>query len=220
DARHPAGGAHHQNFVVIDDAVAFVGGLDLARETRSGALSEAGDTGVNVGASLGAQAVFDGPAAALMGELARMRWEHCAGRRVASQRRRGGPSGIADDAGALWPHGLSPDMYDVRIGISRTEPPYAGRPAAGETRKLFVDAIADARHTLYFENAYFTAKTVAQALAARLAFQDAPETIFITQPGAAGWLDESAMTSMRAENHAEIQRHDVARRYHAYCPPV
>jgi len=29
DDRHPPGGSHHQKVVVVDDAVAFVGGLDL-----------------------------------------------------------------------------------------------------------------------------------------------------------------------------------------------
>lgn len=233
DARHPAGGAHHQNFVVIDDAVAFVGGLDLARETRSAADGSAEPAGI--GTRLGAQAVFDGPAAALMGELARMRWERSAGRRVASRRRRGSHPVMASAEAPVWPPSLTPDMYDVRIGISRTEPAYAGRPATGEIRQLFVDAIHAARHTLYFENGYFTAQALAQALSARLRRQDAPETILVTQPGATGWLDEVAMASMRAEIHADIRQQDMARpgaarsgaarpgaarRYHAYCPPV
>lgn len=221
DARHPTGGAHHQNFVVIDDTVAFVGGLDLARDTRSSAL----EAEANAGARLGVQAVFDGPAAALMGELARMRWELSAGRRVASRRRRGGHHIAASDETQLWPPSLSPDMYDVPIGISRTESAYAGRPATGEIRQLLVDAVHAARHTLYFENGYFTSQVLAQALSARLARQDAPETILVTQAGAAGWLDEAAMAAMRAEIHLDIQRQDAARadaarRYHAYCPPV
>ena len=225
DARHPAGGAHHQNFVVIDDAVAFVGGLDLARNTRSGAIDAATEAAANTGARLGAQAVFDGPAAALMGELARMRWEHSAGRRVASRGRRGGRHVVAGDDGSLWPPSLEPDLYDVQVGISRTEPAYAGRPATAEIRQLFVDAVQAARHTLYFENGYFTAQAIAQALSDRLRRPGAPETILITQPGAAGWLDETAMASMRAEIHADLQRQDsarpgAARRYHAYCPPV
>lgn len=229
DARHPAGGAHHQNFVVVDDAVAFVGGLDLARETRSGGANASVEP-ANIGTRLGAQAVFDGPAAALMGELARMRWEHSAGRRVASRRRRGShPVGASAETPA-WPPSLTPDMYDVRVGISRTQPAYAGRPATGEIRQLFVDAIHASRHTLYFENGYFTAQALAQALSARIRRQDAPETVLVTQPGAAGWLDEVAMAGMRAEIHADIQQQDMARsgaarpgatrRYHAYCPPA
>src|SRR5690606_2855049 len=118
------------------------------------------------------------------------------------------------DVSTLWPHSLIPDMYDVSIGISRTEPAYAGRPPAGEIRQLFVDAIAAARQTLYFENGYFTAQVVAQALGSRLRHQDAPETILITQPGAAGWLDEMAMLGMRAEIHEELGQHDRNRRYH------
>jgi phosphatidylserine/phosphatidylglycerophosphate/cardiolipin synthase-like enzyme len=31
DARHPVGASHHQKIVVIDDKLAFVGGLDLTR---------------------------------------------------------------------------------------------------------------------------------------------------------------------------------------------
>src|SRR5690606_25278753 len=100
---------------------------------------------------------------------------------------------VANEQAPVWPPSLAPDMYDVQVGISRTEPAYAGRPATGEIRHLFVDAVQAARHTLYFENGYFTAQVLAQALSARLGRHDAPETILITQPGAAGWLDEAAM---------------------------
>jgi phosphatidylserine/phosphatidylglycerophosphate/cardiolipin synthase-like enzyme len=31
DAQHPVGASHHQKIVVVDDAVAFVGGLDLTK---------------------------------------------------------------------------------------------------------------------------------------------------------------------------------------------
>src|SRR5690606_25957780 len=31
DGEHPPGGSHHQKMVVVDDALAFVGGLDLTR---------------------------------------------------------------------------------------------------------------------------------------------------------------------------------------------
>jgi len=35
DGRHPVGASHHQKVIVIDDALAFVGGLDLTRDRKS-----------------------------------------------------------------------------------------------------------------------------------------------------------------------------------------
>ncbi len=209
DARHPAGSAHHQNFVVVDDVLAFIGGVDLARDTRDidGGANSTPDV-------VGIQAVFDGSAAASMGDLARMRWKRCVGRAPSGDMR----LGVAAAADTVWPASLAPDMYDVCVGISRTEPAYAGREAVSEIRQLLVQAIANARQTLYLENGYFTAQAISEALSARLGAPQAPETVLITQQGAVGWLDETAMQGMRAQAHAQLQLHDINGRYHVFCP--
>lgn len=210
DARHPAGGAHHQNFVVVDDALAFVGGLDLARDTRQGELR---DEAADAPGECNLQVVFDGGAAAWMGELARERWHVSAGRPVARLSRT-----PASDALHPWPPSLTPTVRDVTVGIARTAPAFGGMPGVGEIRQLYLDAVKRARRSLYLENAYFTAQALAGALAQRLREPAPPEIVLVTQREAVGWLDEQAMQVLRARACAEIAQADGAGRFQVFAP--
>ncbi|MBU4611815.1 VTT domain-containing protein [Achromobacter sp. GG226] len=210
DARHPAGGAHHQNFVVVDDALAFVGGLDLARDTRQG---DARPAPADAPGERNLQVVFDGGAAAWMGELARERWQASAGRPVARLSRT-----PASDAAHPWPPSLAPTVRDVTVGIARTAPAYGGRPGVGEIRQLYLDAVSHARHSLYLENAYFTAQALAGALTQRMREPAPPEVVLVTQRDATGWLDERAMQVLRARACAEIGEADGAGRFQVFAP--
>ncbi len=209
DPRHPAGGAHHQNFVVVDDALAFVGGLDLARDSRLSDTRGSSDTP----AELHLQAVFDGGAAAWMGVLARERWQAALGRPVARVSR----VAAADDEHP-WPRSLTPDICDVTIGIARTMPAFGGRPGVGEIRQLYLDMIAQSHTSIYVESAYFTAEALAGALAHRLAQPHPPHVTLVTQQAATGWLDERAMQVLRARACAEVAAADGAERFRVFAP--
>ncbi|MFX5602833.1 hypothetical protein ABTD90_20005, partial [Acinetobacter baumannii] len=67
----------------------------------------------------------------------------------------------ADDP---WPQGFEPDLCDLRVGISRTEPAYEDRAGVFEVRELYLDAIAGAQHHLFFENQYFTSNVLSEAI--------------------------------------------------------
>ena len=77
DGKHPLGGSHHQKIVVVDDSVAFVGGLDLTRarwDTPAHAAVEplrCDSDGKPHAPFHDVQAMVDGPAARALGELAR-----------------------------------------------------------------------------------------------------------------------------------------------------
>ena len=72
----------HQKIVVVDDAVAFSGGLDLTTrrwDTRAHRLDDPGRVdlaGVPYAPFHDVQAIVDGKAAAALAELARVRWAH------------------------------------------------------------------------------------------------------------------------------------------------
>ena len=97
DGHHPIGASHHQKVVVIDDCLAFCGGIDMTDkrwDTRAHDDDEphrVGPTGEPYGPWHDATTALSGPVAKALGELCRLRWEHARAatrsiRRAASER--------------------------------------------------------------------------------------------------------------------------------------
>ncbi len=216
DARHPIGASHHQKILVIDDAVAFVGGLDLTgarwdtSEHRPSHPLRIARDGHPYGPFHDVQAAVDGDAARALGELCRDRWRRATGQSAAALRREGRLD--------RWPSWLPVDVADIDVGISRTVPAYAGEPAATEVLQLHLDAIAASSDALLFENQYFTSGLIADALAAQLSQQEGPEVVVITSEKHSGWLEEATMGVRRARLQARLRKADGRRRYRLLCP--
>ncbi len=88
DSAHPVGASHHQKIVVIDDALAFVGGIDFAAR-RWDTPRHAADDPCRVDASgkqyppfHDFQLAIEGEAASALGELARGRWLRATGKKM------------------------------------------------------------------------------------------------------------------------------------------
>lgn len=200
DARHPVGASHHQKIVVIDDKLAFVGGLDLTRcrwdtpEHLPDHPLRRDPDGRPYAPFHDVQAMVDGDAARALGELARRRWSLAgyAERRVPAQ------DALALPAEDPWPQGVEPDLCDLQVGISRTEPAYEGRPGVFEVRELYLDAIAGAQECLFFENQYFTSNVLSEAIGARLREPQGPEVAVISPQTQSGWLEQATMGALRA----------------------
>lgn len=220
DGKHPVGGSHHQKMVVIDDELAFVGGLDLTRsrwDTSEHAARQPlrrDADGQPYGPFHDVQVMFDGPAAASLGELARERWLRASSRRVAQLTRH--------DTRALdpWPSGYAPDIEDVDLAICRTEPAFAGRPAVQEIRQMYLDGIRRAKRHVFCENQYFTSGIVAEALVDRLSDPHGPEIVILSRMVEGGWLQEATMGTLRARLHRRLRAIDEDGRYRLYCPHV
>nr|WP_217344547.1 VTT domain-containing protein [Noviherbaspirillum sp. L7-7A]MBV0878706.1 VTT domain-containing protein [Noviherbaspirillum sp. L7-7A] len=217
DDRHPVGASHHQKIVVVDDKVAFVGGLDITK-CRWDTQDHAGSNPLRVDANgkpygpfHDVQAMVDGEVAAALGELARQRWKRATGR---------SPLVPARGTHDPWPDGSAPDVTDVDIAISRTEPAFEGAPVVTEVRELYLDAIASARHHMFFENQYFTSNTLCNALAQRLSSPDAPEIVVISPRNQSGWLEQATMGALRARIHQRLKAADSLGRYRMMCPEV
>ena len=220
DAKHPLGGSHHQKVVVIDDQVAFVGGLDLTRsrwDTPAHAHHEPLRRDADGKAHSpfhDVQGMVDGDAARALGELSRMRWQQATGRAAVAV------CAEYDDAHDPWPQEVVPDLSDVDIAISRTEPAFDGREGVHEVRQLHLDAIAAARRHLFFENQYFTSGMIADALAHRLAEADGPEVCVISPRNQSGWLEQATMGVLRARVHKRLKEADRYDGYRMYCPKI
>lgn len=223
DGEHPVGASHHQKIVVVDDRVAFVGGIDLTAGRWDTPAHAPGDPrrtdpgGNRYGPFHDVTMVVDGDAARALGDLVRERWHHAAGRGLSAPRAPVADPGDAERSDP-WPTSVQPAITDVRVGIARTEPEYDGRDAVQEIRRLYGDAIASARRGIYLENQYFTAASVAEALRRRLEEEDAPDIVLVSRQTNSGWLEETTMGVLRARLHRLMREADRHGRYRAYYP--
>jgi phosphatidylserine/phosphatidylglycerophosphate/cardiolipin synthase-like enzyme len=215
DGFHPPAASHHQKIVVIDDCLAFCGGIDMTSErwdTRAHRDDEPGRVtprGKPYKPWHDATTALQGPIAATLGELARDRWSRAGGGEIAP---------ITSQADC-WPDLLTPDFRDVEVGIARTRPDMPDCPEIREIEGLFVAQIAGARTSIYAESQYFASRRIAEAIGARLAEPDCPEIVIINPRSAQGWLEPVAMDTARARLFAALKqrdRNDRLRLYHPY----
>jgi phospholipase D1/2 len=218
DDRHPVGASHHQKIVVVDDSVAFVGGLDFALGRWDSCAHLPGDPRRRDCNDRipqpyhDAQLMVSGAAARAIGALARQRWHTATGHTS-----RAPPPEIRDP----WPDELNADLVDVRVGIARTSPKYNGQQEVREVERLLLDAIAAARHTLYIENQYLTAHRLGDAMAQRLADEHGPEIVVILPQRTVGWLSQMTMDVLRERLLRRLyaaDRHGRLRVYYPYVP--
>jgi phosphatidylserine/phosphatidylglycerophosphate/cardiolipin synthase-like enzyme len=213
DGAHPTGSVHHQKIVVIDDEVAFCGGMDLTLDrwdTRAhGHESRRRRTlGRNYGPRHDVAAAVDGAAARALSELARERWRSATGQTLA-------PVYAKHTA---WPNELKPAFRDVDVGIARTMPELDGRPEVREVEALNLAAIAAAHHTIYLENQYLAARGLVDALARRLSEADGPEIVIVIARRGNNPLERNAMDSARHRLIHVLWDADEHRRLGIYWP--
>jgi phosphatidylserine/phosphatidylglycerophosphate/cardiolipin synthase-like enzyme/uncharacterized membrane protein YdjX (TVP38/TMEM64 family) len=196
DDRHPVGGSHHQKIVVVDDELAFCGGIDLTShrwDTAAHRVEEPARTsfgGKPYGPYHEVQAMVSGPAAASLGRLARERWSALGEVKLPPLR----PSrGEAD----LWPREITPDLTEVDVAIVRTVPGSDAQQPIRESEALFLDSIAAAKRSIYIESQYFTNEVLAEALAARLREPNGPEVVVVSPSECHGWLEQNTMGAFR-----------------------
>lgn len=217
DGRHPIGASHHQKVVVIDDKLAFVGGLDLTRSRWDTSEHACGDPlrrdvdGKAYGPFHDVQSMVDGDVARALGELARIRWQRAV---------KGVPVPPRPSDHDPWPQWIAPDLSDIDIGISRTEPVFEQEAAVHEIKQLHLDAIASARKTLFFENQYFTSGLIAHALADRLKDEESPEVAIVSPQTQSGWLEDVTMGVLRTRSHRHLRNADKFDRYRLFCPHI
>lgn len=214
DSTHPPGASHHQKIVVIDDCLAFCGGIDMTL-SRWDTRAHASDAQVRIdpnGARYmpwhDATTAIEGPAARALGALCRDRW-HRAG---------GAPVAAPDCTHECWPPCLTPDFSDIRLAIARTQPEMPSAKPIREIEQLYVDLIASARRFVYAESQYFASRRIAEAIAQRLAEPDGPEIVIINPARADGWLEQEAMDTARARLFQALKQRDTHDRLRVYHP--
>lgn len=215
DGAHAFGASHHQKILVIDDELAFCGGIDMTAErwdTRGHRDHDEGrrrpTTRRRYEPWHDATMALDGPAARALGELARQRWKAAGG----------GELPVPNSDSDPWPERLKPMFRDVDIAISRTRGAYDEVEGVRENEALFVAQIMSAERFVYAENQYFASRVIAEAVAKRLAEDDPPEFVIINPCSSRGWLENEVMSSARAQLLSKIAKVDRHGRLRVYSP--
>ncbi|MPT47420.1 MAG: phospholipase [Sphingobium sp.] len=214
DGKHPLAGSHHQKIVVIDDQLAFCGGIDMTfgrwdrRCHHDDDPERVNPDGKPYEPWHDATSAFDGAAARALGDLARERWAMATGEKLSP----------VDDPHDCWPEALEPDFEDVCIGVARTRPEMDDVEGVHEIEQIYLDLIASAKKHIYAESQYFASRKIARAIALRLQEEDGPEIVIINPLTAEGWLEPLAMDTARARLVEALHRIDRHGRFRLYHP--
>ena len=211
----PLGSSQHQKIVLIDDGLAFTGGLDVtirrwdtvAHEVRHKCRVD--PAGEPYDPFHDVQAVVDGAAATALAELVRERWRCASGEALAPA--------VSGDA---WPDDLDVDFRDVDVGISRTIPAQDGMTEVREVEQLFFDMIDAAETALYIENQFLTSALMARRISARLIAQPNLEVLIIAPKSHHSWLEALAMRHGRIRFLEIIRESGVGDRVRFAFPRV
>jgi phosphatidylserine/phosphatidylglycerophosphate/cardiolipin synthase-like enzyme len=215
DAAHPVGGSHHHKIVVIDDRLAFCGGIDMTatrwdtREHKDHDRSrKRPTTGRYYGPWHDATMAVDGGAARALGELSRERWQRAGGASLPAPEAEGDP----------WPQALEPMFRDLPVAIARTRGAYGDAEAVREIEALFVDMILRAQRFVYAENQFFASRVIAEAVAKRLGEADGPEFVIVNPRRVDGVIEEAVMSPARAVLMEQLTKADRHGRLRIYTP--
>ncbi|QIG81217.1 phospholipase D-like domain-containing protein [Stakelama tenebrarum] len=211
DGFHPVGGSHHQKIVVVDDCLAFCGGIDMTKnrwDTRHHRDNEPGRSqpGHDHGPWHDATTALKGKVAKDLGDLCRERWERAGG----------DPITPPEPADQCWPEGLEVGFTDATVAISRSRPDMPDCPPVREIEQLYLDLIARTKKRFYAESQYFASRKVAEAIAQRLQEPDGPEFVIVNPVSAEGWLEPIAMDTARARVMKAIEQVDKYSRFRLY----
>ena len=198
DGHHPFGACHHQKIVVVDDALAFCGGIDVTEDRWDTPDHTPGDPrrvrkdGSPSKPWHDATVAMMGPVASALGELSRTRWRRATGETLEA------PVGSGE---AAWPDGLETAVRGVEVAIARTEPPHDGEPLVGEIERLQLNGIAAAREVIHLESQYF-------AVERRLREPGGSEVVVINPQAALSPIEDRAMHPLRGRMIERVRAAD------------
>ncbi len=216
DDTHPLAGSHHQKIVVIDDKLAFAGGLDLTNKRWDSPKHEPGDPRRTFEDEPyppfhDAMIAVDGEAAQELRKIAYRRWEKATGHAIKP---------VKPTRGDPWTGEQRIDIRDVQVAVACTQPKVNGDEGMSFIETLYLDMIAAAKDYIYIENQYFTSEKIGEALEKRLGDPDGPEIVLVTRLLSHGWLEEHTMHVLRTRLVRSLRAADTHGKFHAFYPHV
>ncbi len=213
DEKHPLSGSHHQKVVVIDEALAYSGGIDLTGnrwDTSAHAPEE--PRRVSMGGKPFApfhdcQAAVTGAPARHLGQLCRDRWFRATRQELAE---------LAPAPPAAFD--LGPSIRAAPVGIARTLPAFQDLPEVREVEHLLEAMIDGARRYIYIENQYFTSQVAIARLAAALLRPGGPEVALVLPKVQDSLIAKLTMGALTTRAVAELTEIAPPGRLHVLYP--
>lgn len=218
DSMVPLGGCHHQKIILVDDEIAFWGGMDVALgrwdkrqhhpvnalRRDPGGLPEP-EKEHKFGPYHDIQAVLAGPAVADVARWVRHRW------RAASDvipRPFDPPEGNA--LPASWPDKFPPVFENVPVAIARTLPPTRNSDTVKEIERLYAAEIEKAEEFIYIENQYLTCQSVAAALNRALHRNPRLRVLAVSCHTPQGYMERKVMWAGRTDFYDTLVKGGMA----------
>lgn len=219
DSAVPTGACHHQKVIVIDDEVAFCGGMDIAlnrwdqrehyptdhRRIDPGAM----DSQLHLFEPYhDIQMVVAGPVVRELGKLCRARWD---------TRNGYAPVPPRDDAEMrtlpqAWPESYPPQFRDASIAIALTLPEWGDIPRTYQVEKLYIDMIAQAENFIYCENQFLCQEHIARAINAQLRAKPGLRVLMVSCYEPRGIFEKKSMWAGRVQFRDMVESGVVADR--------
>ncbi len=217
DGNNAHGACHHQKVVVIDEFVAFCGGLDLTvsrwdtnkhlphdtrRKSRNNSIPRPYHD---------VQIALEGAAAKDLGELFRERWLSAGYKN---------PQFANFTTNSPWPKNLPSNFNNVIVGISRTYRSPTDDRLINEIEQLYVDIIIAAKSYIYIENQYFTSEVIADCLKEKVRDPNGPEIVIVLPLYTQGWAAQRTMDRKRISLIKGLVEADIYNKLDFYYPHV
>lgn len=218
DSKLPLAASHHQKVVVVDQTLAFAGGIDLSAWRWDDPAHRAEDErrtdpkGKPYEPYHDVQLAVTGPAARQLARLCAERWKRATGEPL--------PDLGPPPAEPPWPDGVPVDFRDLEIGFAHTYAPYEPYPGVHEIEELHLRIIAQARHYLYLEYQYLSSARLVGAIEESLRAPEGPEVVLVLTQDTHGWVEESTMGLLRDRLLERLEAADAHGRFRPCFPEV
>ncbi|MDQ3231979.1 MAG: VTT domain-containing protein, partial [Pseudobdellovibrionaceae bacterium] len=216
DAAHPVGASQHQKFVVVDQSIAFLGGLDLTirRWDTCEHLAKhplrVDPQGQSYGPYHDMQIGFNGSLARRMADLFCERWKRATGEEL-----------VLNSTERDFKPRMLPGIYafeDVSMALSQTVPSFRNNTPSFEIAQLYQDCLEAAQHHVVLENQYLTSRHIVEILSRVLQKTVGPEVVIILPELAGGWLEQKTMGLMQAQALYTLKQSDTYGRLQVFFP--
>ena len=207
-------GAHHHKVTVIDDTIAFTGGVDLSirRWDRDARLPKdprrVDPRGAQYDPIHDVQMIVEGDAAAYLGSIARKRWLDATGERFE------GPDPRDEN---LWPEQLRSDFTDIEIDFARTWPRDDGGYTC-EIENVYAELFQTAQKALYVENQYLSHEDSLAQIGALLQAEEGPEIVIVVPHEYRAYIEMETFGIEKARAIDALRAHDRFGRLRVVTP--
>jgi phospholipase D1/2 len=211
DAHPQFGGSHHQKLVVVDGALAFVGGLDLCEERwddRSHQLRHplrVNGSGLACRPNHEVQASVQGDAAVALMRVFGQRWLAALGEDLPLSAQPDSPvTGL--DLQSIEPSAIL-ELRAERVATAMTLPSEKGA-GVRTIQGALTAALLAAERLIYVETQYFTSRTLTSVLLQRLAAADRPrlQVLVVMPRGADNSKEKFALGDLQSAMLSELEQ--------------